>query len=224
LDKASHYLALSILINEKYRTDLVALAHMNVGLVNNVKGVTDTALAELRIALQIYSSLNDRKYIADVYNNIGTVFLKENELDSAYKYFTDARDLYRQLDNSYSYGQAYNNIALVIIERGEYDRAFEILDTCLKYARETSNPELEVQVHYNKYFIYNKKSDYKKALDSYLIYDSLQEIIYNLDKDKLMANLEMKYQNEKKQAQILELEKTNLQKDLSLQVRTKQGR
>ena len=222
LDKASHYLALSIPINEKYRPDLVALAHMNIGLVNHEKGLLDTALSELRIALQIYSSLNERKYIADVYNNIGTVFFKKDELDSAYKYFTDARDLYKQLDNSYSFGQAYNNIALVIMERGEYDRALEILDTCLKYAKRTSNSELEAQVYYNMYFAYNKKSDYKKALESYLIHDSLQEIIYNLNKDRLMADLEMKYQNEKKQAQILELEKTNLQKDLDLQVRTKQ--
>jgi len=40
----------------------------------------------------------------------------------------------------------------------------------------------EAQVYYNMYFAYNKKSDYKKALESYLIHDSLQEIIYNLIK------------------------------------------
>lgn len=222
LDKASHYLARSIPINEKYRTDLVALAHMNIGLVYLAKGVPDTALSELRIALRIYSSLDERKYIADVYNNIGTVFLKYDKLDSAYRYFTIAKDLYKQLDNSYSYGQAYNNIALVIMQRGEYDQALEILDTCLKYAKESSNSELAAQVYYYKYFAYTQKSEYKKALENYLVYDSLQEIIYNLNKDRLMADLEMKYQNEKKQAQILELEKINLQKDLDLQVKTKQ--
>jgi signal transduction histidine kinase len=47
-------------------------------------------------------------------------------------------------------------------------------------------------------------------LKNYKLFDSLNQVIYNLEKDELMADMEMKYQNEKKQARILALERDNL--------------
>jgi two-component system, NarL family, sensor kinase len=222
-DKASRYLNLSIPINEKYRTDLVALAHMNIGLINYEQGILDTALIELRVALGIYATRNERRNKADVYNNIGNVFYKSKQLDSAYIYFNYAKDLYGQLAYWYSYAQVYNNLGTVYIDWGKYDRALEILDSSLYYANKAGNAELVSKVYSNLYSVYFKKSDYKKALENYLVHDSLEEIQYTLAKEKLMADLEMKYQNQKKQAHILELEKNNLQKDLDLQVRTRQS-
>jgi signal transduction histidine kinase len=126
------------------------------------------------------------------------------------------------MEQWYTYAQVCNNMSLVLKDRGKNDQALQLLDTSQYYAEKTKNAELLPIIYQNRYIIYNRKSDYKNALKNYLVYDSLQEIIYNLDKDKMMADLEMKYQNQKKQAQILTLEKTNLQKDLSLERRTRQ--
>jgi two-component system, NarL family, sensor kinase len=221
-DKAYHYLNLSIPINEKYREDFVALAHMNIGLLDNQKGDMDSALIEYRVALSIYASLNERKSTADVYNNIGNLFYKWQKLDSAYKYFNLARDLYHSLEYWYAYAQVYNNLALIYMDWGKYHHALEFLDTSMYYANETGNTELLSTIYRNLYSVFNDMGDYRKALDNYLVYDSLDKIMYTLAKEKLMADLEMKYENEKKQGQILALEKANLEKDLDLQVRTKQ--
>ena len=67
-------------------------------------------------------------------------------------------------------------------------------------------------VYINKHLAYSKQGNYRQALESYRLYDSVYQIIYNMEKEKVMADLEMKYQNEKKQAQILTLERDNLKK------------
>jgi two-component system, NarL family, sensor kinase len=221
-DKAYHYLNLSIPINEKYRKDFVALAHMNLGLLNYQKGVMDSALIEYRTAFSMYTAMSEKKSTADVYNNIGNLFYKWQKLDSAYKYFNLARDLYHSLEYWYAYAQVYNNLALIYMDWGKYDRALEFLDTSMYYANETGNTELLSTIYKNRYSVYNDKGDYRKALENYLVYDSLDKIQYTLAKEKMIADLEMNYQNEKKQGQILLLEKANLKKDLDLQVRTKQ--
>jgi signal transduction histidine kinase len=109
------------------------------------------------------------------------------------------------------------------MDRRKYENALVNFDTSLYYALETSNMELLSMIYKSKYEVYMIKSDYRKALENYLVHDSIEEIQYTLAKEKLMADLEMKYQNQKKQAHILELEKNNLQKDLDLQVRTRQS-
>jgi signal transduction histidine kinase len=222
LDKAYPYLTQSIPINEKYRPDLVALAHMNVGLINYEKGILDSALFYFRKALGMYVSLKEKNSIADVYNNIGNAYYDAHNLDSAYYYFKQAKDLYKQLSYWYTYAQVNNNMALVFMDREIYDKALQLLDTSLYYAEKTHNTELLSVIYKNKYTIYNSQHDYRRALENYLLHDSLQDLIYSLDKEKVIADLEMRYQDEKKQAQILALEKINLQKDLALEKRTRQ--
>jgi len=221
-DDASHYLRLSIPINEKYRHDLVALAHMNIGLIHFEKNDFESALSELKIALKGYLLSGTKNNLADLYNNLGYVFYNTKQLDSAYHYFLAAKEIYQQIEFWYPYGQVINNLALVQIDKGNHEKGLNMLDSCLILAKETANTELEALVYYNRYHAYDQKKDYRLALKNYLIHDSLQEIIYNLDKEKIIADLEMKYQSEKKQAQILALEKNNLEKDLALQIRTKQ--
>lgn len=222
-DKAFHYLNLSIPINQKFRPDLVALAKMNVGLIYYDRIEYDSAIVEFRSALKIYfATEGNLKQKADVYNNMGNLYMNSGKFDSAYFYFDNAADLYKSSNNWYTYGQVMNNLGLLQINRGKFNEAIILLDSCLSLAAKTNNREVESIAYRNKYLAYTRLAKYEKALENYLISDSLEDIIYNLDKEKVMADLEMKYQNEKKQAQILEMEKENLEKDLALQIKTRQ--
>lgn len=221
-DKAYHYLTLSIPINNKYNRENEALAYMNIGLIYSQKGIFDSALVQFGTALKMYQELDKRKSTADVYNNIGNLFYKWEKLDSAFKYYKLAGDIYYTIAHFYSYAQVCNNLALIYEDWGKYDQAMVLLDTSLFYAIEKENRVLLPTIYKNRYSIYSKKSDFSKALENYLLYDSLDEVQYTLEKEKLMADLEMKYQNEKKQGQILALEKVNLKQELDLQIRTKQ--
>jgi len=221
-EKANHYLDLSIPINEKYRPDLVAVALMNKGMIHDELHENDSALYRYRQALAIYTQMDNQKKLADLYNNIGNLYYK-SDLDSAYHYYLKAKDAYVAIGDWYTFCQAYNNLALVVMDRGHNTRALVMLDSCISVAGRTRNLELELLAYKNKHRAYANQGNHRLALESYLIYDSLDKVAYNLEKDERIAGLEAKYQNEKKQAQILTLERDNLKKDLALQIRTRQS-
>ena len=211
-EKANHYLDHSIPINEKYRTDLVAMALMNKGMIHHEKNEDDSALVKYRQALAIYSTLDKKKNLADLYNNFGNLYFDSSDLDSASYYYIRAKEIYEELVNWYTFCQVYYNLALITHEQGNNDKALVMLDSCLVLAKEYDNTELESLAYKSKFKAYSKKGMYKQALKNYLYYDSVNEIIYNLEKEELIAEKEMKYQNEKKQAQYLALERDYLKK------------
>ena len=211
-EKATYYLDLSIPLNKKYRTDLVALALMNKGLIFYMKMEYDSALLKYRQAFSIYKDQSNSKKFADLYNNFGNLYLGSLDLDSAMYYYINAKEIYVQLGDWYTFCQVYNNLALIAYYRGNYDQALHMFDSCLVIAKETGNTELESNAYINKHLAYSNKGNYRQALESYRLYDSVYQIIYNMEKEKVMADLEMKYQSEKKQAQILTLERDNLKK------------
>jgi two-component system, NarL family, sensor kinase len=69
---------------------------------------------------------------------------------------------------------------------------------------------------------YSRTGDYHKAFEYQTRYYSLKDSIFDLDKTRLISELTLKYEKEQDQAQILALEKDNLQKDLRLRKRTSQ--
>lgn len=211
-EKANYYINLSIPLNSKYRMDLVALAFMNQGLIHENKIENDSALIKYRRALVIYNEFGNNKMLADLYNNFGNVYVALQNLDSATYYYIKSKDIYEHLGDWYTFSQVYHNLAMVDYYCGNYYEALAMLDSCLVIANESSNKELESKAFLGKYLVYNEMGNYQQALESYVHYDSLNQNIYNIKKDELIAEMEMKYQNEKKQAQILLLERDNLKK------------
>jgi signal transduction histidine kinase len=209
-DKADYYLERSIELNEKYRPDLVALAYMNKGLIHYSKWENDSALLWYRAAMTIYQQQGNSKMLADLYNNLGNLYKNWEVSDSAWYYYHRSKEMYVQLGDWYTFGQVYHNMALVALQNRENDLALAMLDSCLVTAQETGNRDLESLVYLNRHTAYENKGDYRDALNNYRLYDSLSGFIYNLQKEELMAEMEMKYQSEKKQAQILKLERDNL--------------
>ncbi|MEN8225694.1 MAG: sensor histidine kinase [Bacteroidota bacterium] len=211
-DKATYYLDQSIKINKKYNNGLVALGQMNKGLVYYSKLDFDSTLIKYRQAHAIYIDLQNSKMLADLYNNFGNVYSSLSDLDSAEYYYNKSKEMYARRGDWYTFCQAYHNMAIVANDRGYYDEALLILDSCINLAIAYGNKELETLAYLNKYRAYYYKGDLQKALENYLLYDSLDKIFYYIKKDQFMADLEMNYQNEKKQAQIYALERDNLKK------------
>ena len=211
-DKADYYLNRSIELNKKYRTDLVALAYMNKGLIHYSKWENDSALLWYRAAMGIYQQQGNSKMLADLYNNMGNLYKNLEIDDSAWYYYHRSKEIYVQLGDWYTFAQVYHNMALIALQNGDNDLTLQMLDSCLVTAQKSGNRDLESLVYLNRHAAYENMGDFRMALKNYRLYDSLSGFIYNLQKDALMAEMEMRYQNEKKEAQILKLERDNLVK------------
>ncbi len=220
---ARYYLLESIKINKKLNNlIIVGKAYNNLGNITYEKKEYDTAWILYSNALEFSKKTNYILGVADANIGLGNISEKRDEYQNAYEYYQLAKSSYGYLGHVEGFLIAYKNQASIYEKWGNYNKSIEIYDTCLLIAKEYGLTERKEQLYSNMYKTYWLKKDFENAFEYLLEYSTLRDTIFNLEKAKTIGDLQMKYEKEKDQAQILALEKENLEKDLNLRVRTNQ--
>ncbi len=142
--------------------------------------------------------------------------------DSALYYYNLSKESWKGDKKEYIPGALYNNIAIIYMRSKKYDLALKYLDTAIYNSTKNGNLTKLTTYYENIHQIYNSKHNYKKAYEWVLKYNSLHDSLYNIEKAKIINDLELKYEKEKDQAHILSLQNENLQKSIELNRRTNQ--
>ncbi len=226
-EKAKHFLHESIDLLSK-RED-VTYAELNAALIRNKLGGVfyfeqkyDSALYMFKKCEQNYKDINLRNKLIDVYSNIGAVYVELQLYDSASIYHQLAIKTGKDLNQVNQLGIAYNNLAVVNIRRGELDVALKNLRKSEIYNSSGGDVDYMLNTYKNMCKIYEDKEEYDSAFKYLKKYETLSDSIFNIEKTKVISDLEMKYEKEKDQAHIFELRNENLQKNLELNRRTNQ--
>ncbi|MEL6276268.1 MAG: LuxR C-terminal-related transcriptional regulator, partial [Bacteroidota bacterium] len=109
--------------------------------------------------------------------------------------------------NNYG-GMTYSlgNLSNVYAAIGDYKKADSIVQLSLYYAGIIENKRTRIEVLLNAYQVYEKFGQYRKALVHYQAYNKLQDSVFNVDKAKIIADMEAKYQTEKKEVALKQQE------------------
>ncbi|PVW17118.1 tetratricopeptide repeat-containing sensor histidine kinase [Marixanthomonas spongiae] len=174
----------------------IAIVYANDGDLNN-------ALTYFKESLRLEEALNSPKGIAESTNNVGAVFYYMGEIDSALVYFNQSVKAERAIGNQTGIGATYNNIASVLIENDRLKEAKAYLDSGYYYTKKAKSvADIETALHnYSQY--YEAKKQPQKALDYYKSFTVFKDSILNIATNSKVAELEIQYQTEKKENQIL---------------------
>ncbi|MEZ5084141.1 MAG: sensor histidine kinase [Bacteroidales bacterium] len=222
-DKAAQYFRKSIIINEKLE-HLICLgkAYNSLGNIAIDKEQIDEAWFNYNKAVELSEQANYNIGLADGYIGLGNVAEKRKDFNKALKYYILAGKLYNSLENKEGYLIAYKNEGLIYQQLGNFDKAINIFDSCLIMARELNLLERVEEIYGDYTDAYQLKKDYQHALEYYQAFIAVRDTILNIEKAKIIAGLEMKYEKEKDSARILQLENENLTKDIKIEKRTNQ--
>ncbi len=216
-DDALPYFEKSLKINEKYgNMRAVSIAYINLGNIAYLKNDFVTSMKYLNNALDISKKIGYKLGVANAFTNIGNAYELEKNYQKAFDLYAKAKDIYKDLKAWPEYIIAYKNIALIYERRKDYDKALMIYDTCLALGKQLNALYTIREIYYNIYKTYELKQDYKNAYKYLLSHDEIKDSIFNLEKSKTIADLQIKYDNEKNNTIILGLENDNLAKDLLL--------
>ncbi|PQJ78627.1 tetratricopeptide repeat-containing sensor histidine kinase [Polaribacter porphyrae] len=172
----------------------------------------DKALEYAKIAEKFK---NNTRGLADLYTNMGSIYEKKGTHQKAHQYFLKGLENYEKLKSNSGIILAYNNLGNNSIAWGKFKQAEKYLLKSKKLLAKEGN--LKSLSHNQKMLanLYEKKGAYQKSLD-YLKKDIiLTDSILGIEKQKAIANLEVKYKTEKikrdkdiieKKSKILELE------------------
>lgn len=194
----------------------ISEVYNNIAIVYANSGQLDEALNYFKYSLDIESSLNDLKGMAESVNNVGAVFYYMNEIDSALVYFNKSVEFEKSIGNKVGVGSSYNNIAQVLVENDRVDEAKNYIDSAYVYAIQSkSATDIEsALLTYTDY--YESKGNTQLALNYYKEYNKLHDSITNVKSNSKIAQLEIEYQTEKKEKEILTQRADLAEKELDL--------
>ena len=203
-DKAIEYHLKAKTVFEKLNNKKgISEVYNNIAIIYANDGNLEKALDYFKYSLDIEIGLDDKKGIAESANNVGAVYYYMQEVDSALIYFKQSAYIEREIGNFAGVGASYNNIAQVLIENDRANESKIFIDSAYYYAQEYKVAVDYETALFNYSQFYEVTNNKEKALDYYKAFTKVKDSLVNIDTNSKVAELEIEYQTEKKEKEIL---------------------
>lgn len=143
------------------------------------------------------------------YNNIAQIYVKRKELDSAELYVHRAISLAKKYNQKSSLTYSYVWLAQIYDGRGDLKNSIFYRNEAVSIAKELKNPFREMELSDYLMEGYRSAGQYKEALEAFVRYSTLRDSMQVLQNVRQVGELELKYDDEKKDQQIGTLRQLN---------------
>jgi diguanylate cyclase (GGDEF)-like protein len=210
-DKAIEYFARSIEITRE-SGDKKVLAHSlgNIGIIYMELEKYDKALGYYTESLTIREEIGHKKGIADSLTNIGIVNSFLGNPAIALDYLLKALKIDEEIGKKLDISASITNIGSIYRELKMYDKAILYLEKGLKLAEEIKAKHVIQEIYLNFSVINSELGYNKKALAYHKLYSELRDSIFTERSSKKMAEMQAKYESDKKEKEIELLKKDQI--------------
>lgn len=216
-NKAIEYYQGSLAIATKIKNKMVAAyCLLNLACVWMDKKENEKAIEDFLKALKLATELDYKALIISLHIHLGYAYYGMGNFDKAFEYyqygFVHAKENKELLDVV----RILNGMASVLKEKKEYKKAIAYLDQALEMNKNAEYKEELSETYSRLAKIYAEQNDFKNAYHYHLLYKTVDSSIFNTEREISKNEITAKYQNEKKNKEILVLKKNNEIKDLQL--------
>jgi two-component system, sensor histidine kinase PdtaS len=196
----------------------ITFAHSNLATIYNSTQQYDKAIEYHKQVLERFKSTNDRANIRRTYSNISINLLALGRMEEAVKYANDALAIADQKDHL---SMVYMYASLSDIYKGlkQYDKSLEYANQCLYHAERTNQSRLLLlRIAYNQ--IWGAHLAKKDTVEAYVYLSKLltvKDSLYTVESVQKVNELSKKYETEKKEQEIITLNKENTLKKQQLE-------
>ncbi len=233
-EQAIYYYEQSIKIAEEMGEIIdMSIGYNNIAIIYKQLKQYEKALLYLEKALAIDKELGDKGGMAICFINIGDVYQQLGEYNRARRYFLQSLKIWDEIDDDSGTATVLYYLANLNINLAQKEtQNLEVRDSLLSFAIEYSEKSLEIGKR-REYLptqnsaaeslktIYAMLGNYEKAFEYLQIYVNTKEQIINEEKIRSVTDSEMKWEAQRRQLQIEQLEKEREISDLEL-IRKKQ--
>lgn len=204
-----------------------AIAHYNKALnyskalldkkqiVNSFDGLANFYYTtnQLDSALHFYNLVleytNSKVETARTFNNIASCFSTLNREPLAIDYYKKAKAIYAELAVPYDLATVHYNLGSSFYFIEQYDSSIQYFKNALFYYLESGNKVDVADCYASLSELYSLKKEYSKAYSYQLKYSDLKDSVLNTNKLSSIAEMQTKYETEKKEQQIVLLDEQN---------------
>ena len=219
LDYFSRGLKLKEELGQKFQ---MASNFSNMGVIYTRQTNYIKALEYFQKSLKIEEEFGNKTGIAVTIGNMGNVYLYQSDYSKALDYYHKALNIYNELGNNSGIATSLRNIGdlylsqsidslskngdnkekLMLNEEIILNKAIEFLKQAIEMYKACGEDLNQTNSIYSLVLAYKRKGDYKNAFEALKEVNKLDDSIYSIEKQKQIANLETKRENELKDAEI----------------------
>lgn len=185
-------------INDK---DGAAGCVVNIGNVYYNKGVYDSSIVQYKKALEMYQHMNNKESIATIENNIGAIYFEKGDYATANEYFLRSYVIREQSQNKYEMATSLNNIGEVFGKQGDNEKAIEYCLKSLAIAGSIGAKDIMVYNYENLAGLSAGIGNFRDAYKYQQLNSGIKDSILNVENNKQINELSVKYETEKKEAE-----------------------
>ena len=183
----------------------------NKGVVFEQQNKYEEAIKNYTRALNLYQQLKMDDRIAMLYNNLGIVYKYLKNYDKSIEFYQRSLAMSEQLGDKFMVAANEINIGNVYEMKGDYKKAIALNEQGLKTGQELNSQELIINAYESLANDYAKSGDYQKGFELYKTYTAVKDSFISIERSKQLAEMQTRYETEKKEKQIIKLEKTRYQ-------------
>jgi len=220
-DIAKNYLRQAIAIDEEANSlATLEIKLNNLGYAYQQTGDLDSAMILFKRSAEIAEELGRMGNLAVRKINIGLLYYEKGDYTLAAKYVKEGLETNRQLGFKLSVAGALQSLGMIKIAQRQWKEAEEYLNDALKMALELDARIILERIYDNRSKLYENTGQSQKALNAYRKYTAIRDSQFTIQSQEKLAEMQARYETEKKQQQIELLQKDNkLQK---IEIREKQ--
>lgn len=219
-EKAEHYLSLAI----EAKKEAHDFKYYSIILSNlaGIKMINGNKQESLRLLLDAEKTLIKNKefnYLATIYNSIGANY-QLNSNDSCVFYYKKSIELASHYKDQTSMVNGYQNLGDFYVEKKQFSTAIEYMLKALSKNKQRIESNYTEEMYIRISGVYDSIGDYKNAYKYNKLAIESYKRTFNIEKQKEIEKLEIKYQTEKKEREIQaknqEIEKSKNQRNIIL--------
>ncbi len=196
--------------------ELLADCQNNKGIIYEQQEEYEKALTAYSEALTHYQSKNIPEKIAMAYSNMAIVYKLQKDYQKSVAYNLKAIGILEKQQDKWSMAATYNNIGNLYGEMGNYTQAVEYCNKSLTIAKEIEAEEIVGMAYESLANAAAKASDYKSAFQYHKDFSVSMNKFINKENTQQLSELNIKYETEKKEKEIVETKLATRQKNLWL--------
>ncbi len=206
--KAAEYgnkaVALAQKIGDEY-SEVVAL--VNLSTTYSHLGQPEKEFELLEKALPLAKKNNDPDHIATVYHNMGDYYFKKQDYKSSLEKYLDSYTHVKQMGNRYHLCTICTALAQVYHKLNQESNALHYIREAEKIANEVGTRANLKEIYLARAGIEQHAGNHELAGHYFSRAITISDSLFTSETSEKVAEVEARYQNEKKQKEIVQLEK-----------------
>jgi tetratricopeptide (TPR) repeat protein len=190
---------------------------VNIGIIRTKNSNYSKALACYQKALNINIGIGSQNIIASNLLNIGVIYEQQGDFNNAIIYYKKALGLNKEIANKRGIAINLINISSIYNKLRKYSSAISYSKEALILSKEINDLYLELNIFSHLSDSYKGLLNLQKAIVYKDLWIELNDSIYNIEKSKAIADIQTRYETEKKDQEIKTLHKDNEIQKLQLE-------